>query len=219
MACPTRDCKNYCIPSCDGEAERFFCISCKFASCTLCKEEFHFGTQCSGVPLLKSKWTIWSEIEREKFWRNPPAESLSSLRKTCPVMDALSRFTNSLMGTSNMNSFQCFHCKKDIKFIRFASIQCQSVNICEECDRREITNKMKHTFRIITELPMQSLENALIELDLNKELINLTTKACPKCKKPIEKNGGCAHMTCKCGHDFFWCCLRGISRSGTISRS
>jgi ariadne-1 len=25
---------------------------------------------------------------------------------------------------------------------------------------------------------------------------------------PIERNGGCMHMTCRCGHEFFWCCLR-----------
>jgi len=26
--------------------------------------------------------------------------------------------------------------------------------------------------------------------------------ACPKCNEPIEKNGGCNHMRCRCGHDF-----------------
>jgi hypothetical protein len=38
------------------------------------------------------------------------------------------------------------------------------------------------------------------------------TKRCPKCKKHIEKNNGCDHMTCKleaggCGHEFCWRCL------------
>ena len=26
--------------------------------------------------------------------------------------------------------------------------------------------------------------------------------ACPKCGEPIEKNGGCNHMICRCGHHF-----------------
>lgn len=33
------------------------------------------------------------------------------------------------------------------------------------------------------------------------------TKKCPQCKKNIEKNNGCNHMTCKCGHGFCWECL------------
>ncbi|TVU23614.1 hypothetical protein EJB05_25989, partial [Eragrostis curvula] len=33
------------------------------------------------------------------------------------------------------------------------------------------------------------------------------TKHCPRCRKPIEKNQGCNHMRCRCGHHFCWLCL------------
>lgn len=34
------------------------------------------------------------------------------------------------------------------------------------------------------------------------------TQDCPKCKSPIEKNGGCNHMSCKsCSNQFCWVCL------------
>ncbi|EEF52511.1 probable E3 ubiquitin-protein ligase ARI8 [Ricinus communis] len=33
-------------------------------------------------------------------------------------------------------------------------------------------------------------------------------KPCPNCRRPIEKNEGCMHMTCRvCGHSFCWLCL------------
>eukprot|EP00128_Syssomonas_multiformis_P013918 Colp12_sorted_trinity150504_noHs@36133 len=34
------------------------------------------------------------------------------------------------------------------------------------------------------------------------------TKACPSCHSRIEKNMGCNHMTCRCGHEFCWLCRR-----------
>ena len=34
------------------------------------------------------------------------------------------------------------------------------------------------------------------------------TKRCPNCKVPVEKNGGCTHMTCRnCQHHFCWMCM------------
>jgi ariadne-1 len=46
----------------------------------------------------------------------------------------------------------------------------------------------------------------------NCKWIMANTKNCPKCKNPIEKNGGCMHMTCRppggCHHEFCWICLK-----------
>jgi len=41
--------------------------------------------------------------------------------------------------------------------------------------------------------------------------IKAHTKKCPKCLWPIEKDGGCNHMTCRrkeCGHQFCWLCMQ-----------
>lgn len=58
-----------------------------------------------------------------------------------------------------------------------------------------------------------------LRMDANASWIALHTKPCPKCKNPIEKNGGCMHMTCRppsgCGHDFCWICLANWNIHGT----
>lgn len=43
----------------------------------------------------------------------------------------------------------------------------------------------------------------------NTNWILAYTKPCPKCRRPIEKNMGCMHMTCTqpCYHQFCWLCL------------
>jgi len=46
------------------------------------------------------------------------------------------------------------------------------------------------------------------------------TKKCPQCRSPIEKNGGCMHMTCHknaggCGFEFCWLCRGPWSEHGS----
>lgn len=50
------------------------------------------------------------------------------------------------------------------------------------------------------------IKNSAESENLNWILAN--TKGCPKCKRPIEKNQGCMHMTCsQCKFGFCWLCL------------
>jgi len=45
--------------------------------------------------------------------------------------------------------------------------------------------------------------------------IEVKMKACPKCKGYIEENGGCDHMTCTCGFQFYWTTLKPFRNSTT----
>ncbi|XP_011073921.1 probable E3 ubiquitin-protein ligase ARI8 [Sesamum indicum] len=58
------------------------------------------------------------------------------------------------------------------------------------------------------------LKNSAESENMNWILAN--SKPCPKCKRPIEKNQGCMHMTCTppCKFEFCWLCLGSWSDHG-----
>lgn len=47
------------------------------------------------------------------------------------------------------------------------------------------------------------------EEEASKKWKHENSKPCPKCQVPIQRNGGCSHMTCnKCRHQWCWICAR-----------
>merc|ERR1712186_176605 len=60
---------------------------------------------------------------------------------------------------------------------------------------------------------------AKMQGDADTMWMSANTKPCPKCQRPIEKNGGCMHMTCRngCGHEFCWICLGDWKQHGAAT--
>ena len=62
--------------------------------------------------------------------------------------------------------------------------------------------------------------NLLSQYDDNGNLLDnfVSMKRCPSCSYPIDKNGGCDHMMCKCGAQFCWRCLTKLRQEAQIHR-
>ena len=49
--------------------------------------------------------------------------------------------------------------------------------------------------------------------EASEQLIRENTRVCPRCLAHVEKNGGCNHMSCRCGAHFCWLCNQSYERN------
>ncbi|XP_041063941.1 E3 ubiquitin-protein ligase parkin [Carcharodon carcharias] len=84
---------------------------------------------------------------------------------------------------------------------------------CRECKEEYHKEECNSVFDISGEttqnyvINQQAAQRALWE-EASRQAIKETTKPCPKCQVPVEKNGGCMHMKCpRTSCHFQWCWL------------
>lgn len=71
--------------------------------------------------------------------------------------------------------------------------------VCRECGAKACVTCERpwHEGETCEEFQLRT-KGRIDEEDKTLAVIRKTTKSCPSCKKPIEKNGGCPAMYCKC---------------------
>ncbi|KAL4886654.1 hypothetical protein BJY04DRAFT_76106 [Aspergillus karnatakaensis] len=70
----------------------------------------------------------------------------------------------------------------------------------EEINQADVQDDFKEKIEL--------LKRRMREAQLSMQKVEETTKRCPGCEWPIEKNEGCDHMTCiKCRFEFCWECM------------
>lgn len=75
--------------------------------------------------------------------------------------------------------------------------------ICEGCGAHSC---YKHEVAWHTGQTCKEYDESIKQSDFaTADYISRETKGCPGCSIPIEKDGGCDHITCtKCSHEFCW---------------
>ncbi|XP_069100943.1 uncharacterized protein [Argopecten irradians] len=122
-------------------------------------------------------------LESSQLWHWCPSPSCHKVAK---VISTGTRFTDDNVPVlCDCDRTWCFGCQKDIHWPA----------TCEQYS----------TYR------KQLAKNNHIDGEMgttNTRIYYVDVKKCPRCKHPIEKNGGCPHMVCRCSHNFCWMCLR-----------
>lgn len=63
------------------------------------------------------------------------------------------------------------------------------------------------------------IKDRLEEEDASLKAVQKRTKPCPRCARPIEKNGGCSYMRCsQCQVNFCWVCMWAFGEQGTYCK-
>ncbi len=57
-------------------------------------------------------------------------------------------------------------------------------------------------------------KDKMVSGELEETQLNQSIKKCPKCSRPVEKNGGCNHMSCVCGYHWCWLCTNNFDGYG-----
>ena len=107
------------------------------------------------------------------------------------------------------------HCKTpDCEFFYLNNDTRREKITCHQCGKRFCSNCCHpHSMRMTCEhaKKIRDAQSKISEKErkANEEWLKKHTKPCPQCKFPIERNGGCRHITCqKCKHEFCWVCLK-----------
>ncbi len=124
-----------------------------------------------------------NEIRLKEFFDKNPNT------KQCPTTDCSHRFIND---DDQPHTMQCPQCNQS--YCAQCLIQHDASVTCAQA---QFNLQVK-----------QALKNTKIKDKETYEWLATNTKACPNCKKRIEKNNGCNHMHCRqCDHHFCWLCL------------
>jgi len=193
----------YCPLCFEDKLDHYQLPCCKHSSCNECLETFidiaikdkntsRLKCPACSVPIKHNqireitncngdKMDALSDIMTKEYLDTLP-DARSCPTPNCPYI--------AWSDEKDEGSVNCPHCQRDY---------CWS---CRTAHSRGVSCREAKEFRD------RCKDKSKLDLEkANEKWIKERTKPCPRCKAPVEKNEGCNHMTCKCGHHFCWQCL------------
>ena len=172
----------------------------------------------------------WHEYFKEKLKLGPTCVYAKCMQTKCPLSVNHTMWRWVLENDeTNLALYNKFHCKNftdDNKNVQWCPAPgCDYAVWVTNLAHKDITCKCGKSFcfkcSLATHRPCSCEVAQKWNAKNSSESENVTwmianTKNCPGCKRPIEKNQGCNHMTCSwCGHDFCWMCMGLWSEHGS----
>jgi len=162
--------------------------------------------------------TVWLIYEAQKYIRELPAAyvPMRKVRGDCTICLGENKELNELH-CGHMYCQDCLAGQINVQFTDKRATLDQTQCLNPDCRvhmsrgaMAEILDKHKDKDRILTvydEIIRDRKKKKVLDDEAKAAIMRLGAKPCPQCKVPIQKNMGCDHMTCRCGHQFWWSCL------------
>jgi len=190
----------------EKNAENFITLLCGHQYCTKCLSNM--------VDLaVKDKDTSSLKCPHQECKKNISVVDIKKITNDTQKIDVYGVITTREHLAQNPNAKHCRTPNCSYVYI-YESVKCDEKNPqthnCPECKKQYCAGCLNaHSSNMSCNEAMKR------ENHDNVEWMNQNTKQCPKCNTHIEKNNGCASMTCKnCHHKFCWKCLAPYNLNG-----
>jgi ariadne-1 len=178
-------------------AKRFYTLECGHIFCRRCLKAFLNDAVSSGMECLR---TTCPDFSCNFYIPGDVFEHFLSLENARRYNSYISKsyvnYSDKLKWCPNPNCENVVEILEDVKEVICTCAYFWCINCGNEA-HRPLNCERLNEWNVIIKGKEENTELWIIA----------NSKKCPACSISIQKNEGCIHMTCKCGHEFCWLCL------------
>ncbi|CAG9319161.1 unnamed protein product [Blepharisma stoltei] len=190
------------------------------AICCVYEEPSAFITLSCGCTFCKNSISQWVLTQIEKYYQADfqitcPLGTLGHTMSENDIRNCLAEYdyqvyANFLLKRELIRDSSFKQCpSKNCDYVGWVDTKnsCMDTLLCPKCKTKWKDPSLKPAFYRLKDDAIRIIRG---ESDFwSNTWKEIWVKYCPKCDYPIEKSGGCYHMTCiNCRHEFCWDCLQ-----------